>query len=48
MAWLCAHGVSQGLEDSERAFHLDIRALTLGPGIRKAIVGEKIGTLVKN
>lgn len=39
MTWLCAHGVSQTLEDGERTFHLDIAALTLGPKMRKAIVG---------
>lgn len=38
--WLCAHGVTQVLEDGERSFHLDIAALTLGPGTRKAIVGR--------
>src|SRR5882724_6759058 len=39
MTWLCAHGVAQTLEDGERTFHLDIAALSLGPGMRKAIVG---------
>lgn len=39
MTWLCAHGISQRLEDGERAFQLTIAALTLGPGARKAIVG---------
>lgn len=37
--WLCAHGVGRTLEDSERRFHLEIEALTLGPGTRKAIIG---------
>ncbi|MGE5151649.1 MAG: ABC transporter ATP-binding protein [Rhodospirillaceae bacterium] len=39
MTWLCAHGVAQRLQDDERAFHLEVAALTLGPGSRKAIVG---------
>ena len=39
MTWLCAHGVAQTLEDGERTFHLDIAALSLRPGMRKAIVG---------
>src|SRR5258708_35753501 len=39
MTWLYAHGVAQTLEDGERTFHLDIAALSLGPGMRKAIVG---------
>ena len=39
MSWLFAHGVTQVLEDDERTFHLNIAALTLGPGMRKAIVG---------
>jgi putative ABC transport system ATP-binding protein len=39
MLWLCAHGVEQRLEDGQRSFELEIAALTLGPGARKAIVG---------
>lgn len=39
MTWLCAHGVTQILEDGERTFHLEIAALSLGPRSRKAIVG---------
>jgi putative ABC transport system ATP-binding protein len=39
MTRLCAHGVAQTLEDGERTFRLDIAALTLAPGVRKAIVG---------
>jgi putative ABC transport system ATP-binding protein len=39
MLWLCAHGVRHSLEDGERRFSLEIAALTLGPGSRKAIVG---------
>ncbi|HTR86314.1 MAG TPA: ATP-binding cassette domain-containing protein [Reyranella sp.] len=39
MTWLCAHGVAQTLQDGQRTFHLDIAAMTLGAGMRKAIVG---------
>jgi putative ABC transport system ATP-binding protein len=39
MTWLCAHGVAQTLQDGQRTFHLDIAAMTLGPGMRKAIIG---------
>lgn len=39
MAWLCAHGLTQSLQDDQRTFNLRIAALTLAPGSRKAIVG---------
>lgn len=39
MTQLRAFGVEQTLEDGERTFRLDIAALTLAPGMRKAIVG---------